>query len=68
MSSDEETDEEHTTDEPPVAAGGGTVPVGVKLGSTRTVVAFPTAGGAELEVVRTLTCLASYEDALTGET
>jgi hypothetical protein len=53
-------------------ADGGTddgpVPVGVKLGSTRTVIAFPDADGDGLETIRTLTCLASYEDALTGET
>ena len=42
------------------------VPVGVKLGSTRTVVVLPTDDG-NLKTIRTLTCLASYEDALTGE-
>jgi hypothetical protein len=42
------------------------VPVGVKLGSTRTVVAFPDGDGG-LETVQTLTCLATYEDAITGE-
>jgi len=36
-------------------------PVGVKLGSTRTVVQTPD------DLERTLTCLATYEDALTGE-
>ena len=36
-------------------------PVGVKLGSTRTVVSTPD------DLERTLTCLATYEDALTGE-
>lgn len=46
---------------------GDVVPVGVKLGSTRTVIALPT-GDDELKIIRTLTCLASYEDALTGET
>src|SRR6056297_1899327 len=40
-------------------------PVGVKLGSTRTVLQYPKDG--EIETVRTLTCLATYEDALTGE-
>ncbi|MFB6297562.1 MAG: hypothetical protein ABEH56_03480 [Salinirussus sp.] len=44
-----------------------TVPVGVKLGSTRTVVAMPTPNG-DLRTIRTLTCIADYEDALTGET
>jgi hypothetical protein len=37
--------------------GSVTVPVGVKLGSTRTVIALPSDGG--LRTVRTLTCLAS---------
>ena len=40
-------------------------PFGVKLGSTRTVLQYPKDG--EMETVRTLTCLATYEDALTGE-
>jgi len=43
------------------------VPVGVKLGSTRTVIALPNEDGDGLRTIRTLTCLASYEDALTGE-
>ena len=43
------------------------VPVGVKLGSTRTVVALPTEDGSAIKTIRTLTCLASYEDPLTGE-
>jgi len=47
-------------------ADGGAVPVGVKLGSTRTVIAHPDADG-DIETIRTLTCLATYEDALTGE-
>jgi len=46
--------------------GDGPVPVGVKLGSTRTVVALPTEDGS-LRTIRTLTCLATYEDPLTGE-
>jgi len=44
------------------------VPVGVKLGSTRTVIALPTEDGSAIQTIRTLTCLASYEDPLTGET
>ncbi|ELZ82824.1 hypothetical protein KU306_10705 [Haloferax larsenii] len=44
----------------------GPVPIGVKLGSTRTVLAYPDEDG-EVETVRTLTCLATYEDALTGD-
>ena len=42
----------------------GTTPVGVKLGSTRTVLVV---GEDDPEPVRTLTCLATYDDALTGE-
>ena len=48
------------------ADGGSPVPVGVKLGSTRTVLVFPADDG--LQVVRTLTCLASYEHPITGGT
>ncbi len=43
------------------------VPVGVKLGSTRTVIVYPSPDGGGTETVRTLTCLATYEDVLTGE-
>ena len=43
----------------------GATPVGVKLGSTRTVIQFPESDG--VKSVSTLTCLATYEDALTGE-
>jgi len=50
---------EATTDD------GGPVPVGVKLGSTRTVLIEPTEGG--LAELVSLTCLATYEDAITGE-
>ncbi len=42
------------------------VPVGVKLGSTRTVFRYPDSAGQE-QTVRTLTCLATYEDAITGQ-
>jgi hypothetical protein len=41
------------------------VPIGVKLGSTRTVITYQ--HGNDLETIRTLTCLATYEDAITGE-
>jgi len=60
MSSDGDTagaSEDSTDDEP--------VPVGVKLGSTRTVISLPENGS--MRTIRTLTCLASYEDPLTGE-
>ncbi|MCL9815433.1 rod shape-determining protein [Natronocalculus amylovorans] len=39
-------------------------PVGVKLGSTRTVIQIERNG--EIETIRTLTCLATYEDPITG--
>jgi len=41
-------------------------PVGVKLGSTRTVLDLPDERG-ERERHSTLTCLATYDDAITGE-
>jgi actin-like ATPase involved in cell morphogenesis len=47
--------------------GGSPVPVGVKVGSTRTVIAFPAPDGGT-QVIRTLTCLAEYENPITGET
>lgn len=50
-----------------VTDGGSPVPVGVKIGSTRTVIAVPSSDGGT-EVVRTLTCLAEYENPITGET
>jgi len=71
MSEDAETDDESPSEgedpeaESAPAEGAETVPVGVKLGSTRTVISYPDDG--EMETVRTLTCLATYEDALTGE-
>jgi hypothetical protein len=43
----------------------GAVPVGVKLGSTRTVIAVP--DGDNLQTIRLLTCLATYDDPLSGE-
>jgi hypothetical protein len=49
------------------ATDDGVVPVGVKLGSTRTVIVYPSPDGEGTEVIRTLTCLATYEDVLTGE-
>ncbi|MFB6161711.1 MAG: hypothetical protein ABEJ61_11150 [Haloferacaceae archaeon] len=47
------------------AADAAPAPVGVKLGSTRTVVALPDGDGVRTE--HALTCLATYEDAITGE-
>ena len=47
-------------------SAGGAAPVGVKLGSTRTVVVHPDGDGGTAEV-RSLTCLASYEDLIGGE-
>jgi len=56
-----------TVDSDETPDGDGVAPVGVKLGSTRTVVVYPSPDGEGTEVVRTLTCLATYEDVLTGE-
>ncbi len=65
MSSDVDAETEEVS-ESSAGDDGGPVPVGVKLGSTRTVIALPSEGGS-LRTIRTLTCLASYEDPLTGE-
>ncbi|MEF8856766.1 MAG: rod shape-determining protein [Haloplanus sp.] len=70
MSEAEEVEPEDATGEPaetPSESGGGgdPTPIGVKLGSTRTVIAIPEDGG--LRTVKTLTCLATYEDVITGE-
>ena len=43
----------------------GPTPVGVKLGSTRTVLQY--VRGGDVETVRTLTCLATFDDPLTGD-
>ncbi len=61
---DEDTGKEEKQD---ADADAGTVPVGVKLGSTRTVIVYPSPDGEGTEVIRTLTCLATYEDVLSGE-
>jgi hypothetical protein len=47
--------------------GGGDdpIPIGVKLGSTRTVITIPEDDG--FRTIKTLTCLATYEDVITGE-
>jgi len=58
--SESEDDEDGTT-----AGDDGPTPIGVKLGSTRTVIAIPDGDG--LRTIKTLTCLATYEDAITGE-
>ncbi|RRJ27768.1 acetate and sugar kinases/Hsc70/actin family protein [Halocatena pleomorpha] len=52
---------------PPVGREqNGPVPIGIKIGSTRTVVARPHERGIETHA--TLTCLAQYEDVLSGTT
>ncbi len=56
--SDAETTDFDGIDEP--------TPVGVKLGSTRTVLDLPD-GRGERDRHSTLTCLATYDDAITGE-
>jgi len=50
-----------------IGGDGNSFPVGVNLGSTRTVIAHPSEHGSGLQTSRTLTCLARYEDPLTGE-
>ena len=65
MSDDE--DAEASEEAESKASGGDAVPVGVKLGSTRTVIAMPDSHGTENRIIKTLTCMAAYEDALTGE-
>src|SRR6056297_673667 len=59
-------EETETEDVEADAASDGPVPVGVKLGSTRTVIAIPEESG-DVRIIRTLTCLATYDDPLTGE-
>jgi hypothetical protein len=68
MSSDVDAETEEISGDDGTDSADGVVPVGVKLGSTRTVVAFPNDDGSGLTTVRILTCLASYDDPLTGET
>jgi len=64
--SEDASDEEGETAEGDSGSGADTpTPIGVKLGSTRTVVALPQ--GNAVRTVQTLTCVATYEDALTGE-
>jgi hypothetical protein len=67
MSTDVDAETEEVSGNGGTDGGDGAVPVGVKLGSTRTVIALPTDDGSGLKTIRTLTCLASYEDPLTGE-
>ncbi|SFG06626.1 hypothetical protein SAMN04488063_1316 [Halopelagius inordinatus] len=62
MAEDGRSEDESTNDE----RTAGPTAVGVKLGSTRTVLQFRD-GEGEVETVRTLTCLATYDDPLTGE-
>jgi len=65
MTEKSDTDEGEQVEGEPATDGGEPTPVGVKLGSTRTVVALPQ--GNAVRTVDTLTCIATYEDALTGE-
>jgi len=58
-------DEDASADGEETEQAAGPTPVGVKLGSTRTVLQYVRDG--EVQTVRTLTCLATFEDALTGE-
>ena len=61
-----ESAEEDATEEAEDDTGSAEpTPVGVKLGSTRTVLAAR--NGSDVATTASLTCLATYEDALTGE-
>jgi hypothetical protein len=62
MSEADENEGEAAVDE---GDDGAPTAIGVKLGSTRTVIAIPDGDG--LRTVKTLTCLATYEDIITGE-
>lgn len=42
------------------------IPIGLKIGSTRTVLVMPNYEGS-LDIVRTLTCVAKYRDLFTGK-
>jgi len=65
MSEDDAESEADETDDDGNDTAGEPTPIGVKLGSTRTVIAIPDGDG--LRTVKTLTCLATYEDVITGE-
>ncbi|MFB6074630.1 MAG: hypothetical protein ABEJ89_06430 [Haloarculaceae archaeon] len=70
--SDDDADEVADTDDAEAGdedagGSGAAVPIGVKLGSTRTVIGLPDERGTGDQIIKTLTCLATYEDALTGE-
>jgi len=56
---------EDSADEDTTTTSGGPPAFGVKLGSTRTVVAMP--DGGDVVMAQDLTCLTSYGNALTGE-
>ncbi|MCQ4332698.1 rod shape-determining protein [Natronomonas sp. F2-12] len=64
---DEPAETTATDGSPEGSDDDGVVPVGVKLGSTRTVVIYPSTEGDGVETIRTLTCLATYEDVLSGQ-
>ncbi|MFB6089859.1 MAG: hypothetical protein ABEJ97_02260 [Halobellus sp.] len=65
MADEADASSDGDADESEAATAEGPTPVGVKLGSTRTVLQYVRDG--EVHTVRTLTCLATFEDALTGE-
>ncbi len=46
--------------------GTDSIPIGLKIGSTRTVLVMPNYEGS-LDIVRTLTCVAKYRDLFTGK-
>jgi hypothetical protein len=62
---DMEVESDSGSDELTTVGSGDPTPIGVKLGSTRTVIAK--ANGSAVETTIELTCLATYENAITGE-
>lgn len=69
MADDETDDSEEEADSNTSSTQSGTTgdpePLGVKMGSTRTVIARERAGN--FQTIQDLTCLAHYDDAITGE-
>jgi hypothetical protein len=64
-SEDESTSSAETAADGGSTAEGDPAPLGVKMGSTRTVVTWEQNG--DRDTVQDLTCLATYGDAITGE-
>ncbi len=63
---EDETQTESESESDQTSMRQSQVPIGVKLGSTRTIITVPEPDGS-LEIIRALTCVATYEDVITGE-